>query len=288
MMSLGTWKARSTKYQRFLNLSNVFLLMTSIILVFSAVILIKFYHITKLDFWSIWFYVNPIFMIALGVYTFAISVYGIIISNSENRCLISMLAITLSFAFLGQIFSILSAMEVRNIINNQVIDPTDISTDMQKYGVAGYEDITDKWDDMQRNLRCCGGEKFDIGYQDWRAANANKPTNGAVPDSCCHDEREHCGAGKAMSRAGEISLGIYKDGCIAIIKHKLQSDIEPLMIVYAGVGVLLSIVELITVVLACAYVAQISRRKRREDMFTRAGNANQDEFVPSLSHETNF
>jgi len=151
MMSLGTWKARSTKYQRFLNLSNVFLLMTSIILVFSAVVLIKFYHITKLDFWSIWFYINPIFMIILGIYTFAISVYGIIISNSENRCLISMLAVTLSFAFLAQIFSILSAMEVRNIINNQVIDPTDISNDMAKYGVIGYEDITEKWDDMQSN-----------------------------------------------------------------------------------------------------------------------------------------
>jgi len=164
---------------------------------------------------------------------------------------------------------------------------------LQKNGmtcrVIGYEDITEKWDDMQSNLRCCGGEKFDIGYQDWRSANSGKPTSGSVPDSCCHDERENCGAGKAMSRAGEISLGIYKDGCIAIIKHKLQSDVEPLMIVYAGIGVLLAIVELITVVLACAYVAQISRRKRRENMFTRAGNANQDEYVPSLtSHETNF
>ncbi len=34
-------------------------------------------------------------------------------------------------------------------------------------------------------------------------------------------------------------------------------------------GVVLAIVELITVVLACAYVAQISRRRKREQMFTR-------------------
>jgi hypothetical protein len=33
--------------------------------------------------------------------------------------------------------------------------------------------------------------------------------------------------------------------------------------------VVLAIVELITIVLACAYVAQISRRKKREQMFTR-------------------
>jgi hypothetical protein len=40
-----------------------------------------------------------------------------------------------------------------------------------------------------------------------------------------------------------------------------------LNVVFAGV--VLAIVELITVVLACAYVAQISRRRKREQMFTR-------------------
>ena len=49
MMSLGTWKARSTKYQRFLNLSNVFLLIVSTILLFSAGILMSFYHLTKVS-----------------------------------------------------------------------------------------------------------------------------------------------------------------------------------------------------------------------------------------------
>ena len=47
MMSLGTWSRRSTRYQRFLNLCNVFLLITSTILIFSAVVLISFYHLTK-------------------------------------------------------------------------------------------------------------------------------------------------------------------------------------------------------------------------------------------------
>ena len=47
MMSLGTWKARSTKYQRFLNLSNVFMLIVSTVLLFTSGILIGFYHLTK-------------------------------------------------------------------------------------------------------------------------------------------------------------------------------------------------------------------------------------------------
>lgn len=289
MMSLGTWSRRSTKYQRFLNLSNVFLLITSTILLFSSIILIKFYHITKLDFWSVWFYINPTFMIGLGIFTFAVSVYGFLISNQENRCLIAMIAGLLSIAFLAQIFSIFTAMELRNIINNQVIDPSSVIDDMRHYGEPGYEAITAKWDEMQRELRCCGGENFDTGYQDWRNAliGQNKKS---VPDSCCHDEKAGCGEGLANKKAAEISLGIYKDGCIAILMHKLTHEVEPMMVVYACIGVVLAIVELITVVLACAYVAQISRRKKREQMFTRAGNAdNEEEFMPSLTtKETNF
>ena len=47
MMSLGTWTRRSTKYQRFLNLSNVFLLIVSTGLLFSSTVLMSFYHMTK-------------------------------------------------------------------------------------------------------------------------------------------------------------------------------------------------------------------------------------------------
>ena len=56
MMSLGTWGSRSSKYQRFLNISNVFLLITSTILIFCGIILISWYHMLKLEFWSAYFY----------------------------------------------------------------------------------------------------------------------------------------------------------------------------------------------------------------------------------------
>ena len=52
---------------------------------------------------------------------------------------------------------------------------------------------------------------------------------------------------------------------------------------------LLAIVELITVVLACSYIAQISRRRRRDEMFPRAATANDEEYLSSLtSRETDF
>ena len=105
MMSLGTWTARSTKYQKFLNLSNVFLLIVSTGLLFTSVVLMSFYHMTKvrghlplsvftldyssyyfqLAFWSWYFYALPMCMLVLGLYTFAVSVYGFLISTRESK-----------------------------------------------------------------------------------------------------------------------------------------------------------------------------------------------------------
>ena len=47
------------------------------------------------------------------------------------------------------------------------------------------------------------------------------------------------------------------------LQYQLEKDVVPMMVGYAVVGVILALVELLTVVLACAYVAQITRRERR-------------------------
>jgi len=286
MMSLGTWKARSTKYQRFLNLSNVFMLIVSTILVFTAGILIGFYHLTKLDFWSWYFYACPMCMLALGLYTFAVSVYGFLISNQESRGLISLIAVFFSIAFLVQLFSIFTAFELRNKINiSQSVIPG-LDQNMRQYNQD--DSIKSNWDAMQENLRCCGGMHHEVGYDKW-----NIVMPGDVPDSCCHIVQEGCGRGKitiSQQTSFRSDLGIWKDGCLEILRQKLRDEVSPMLIIYSGIGVLLALVELITVVFACSYIAQISRRRRRDELFTRAATANDEEYLPSLTskHETNF
>ena len=54
-----------------------------------------------------------------------------------------------------------------------------------------------------------------------------------------------------------------------IIEDKLTDDVIPMMVVYACVGVILAIVELVSVVLACAYVAQINRRTSKKGCYFR-------------------
>lgn len=290
MMSLGTWSRRSTRYQKFLNLCNVFLLITSTILIFSAIVLISFYHLTKLDYWSWYFYATPMVMLGLGLYTFLVCIYGFLISTRESKGLISLIAVFLSIAFLAQIFSVFTAVELRFKIKDAYIPRGETVANMKLYGQD--DTVTYNWDWMQRDLRCCGGINYDNGFTDWDSI-----LGGSVPDSCCHQVSDHCGHDiitRSQSNANVfLDLNIWKDGCIEILMVKMRNDVVPMLMVYAGVGVILAIVELITVVLACAYVAQISRRDRKNNhMRDRTGNAGgmyEEEYLQTLNaKETNF
>lgn len=292
MLSLGTWKARSTKYQRFLNLTNVFMLIVSTILLFTSGVLITFYHLTKLEFWSWYFYACPMCMLALGLYTFSVSVYGFLISSQESRGLISLVAVFFSIAFFVQIFSVFTAFELRSKITREAIPTASVIENMRSYGVD--DTTTSNWDTMQKNLRCCGGLHFGDGFNTWSGI-----LGGDVPDSCCHQVSRGCGKRKLtdLESSGSMylaNLGIWKDGCLEILHLRLVDEVVPLLLVYSGVGALLAIVELITVVLACSYIAQISRRRSRDKMFTRvtsnpAPRHQVQQFLPSLTNnETNF
>ena len=118
--------------------------------------------------------------------------------------------------------------------------------------------IKAKWDDLHRDLHCCGGYRYDQGYTDWVGKLQNKP-NGTVPDSCCQTYSEGCGISVANGNPDFIRGRIFVNGCMEIIEDKLKDDVVPMMIVYTCLGVILAIVELISLVLACVYVAQIRR-----------------------------
>jgi len=297
MMSLGTWGSRSSKYQRFLNISNVFLLITSTILIFCGIILISWYHMLKLEFWSSYFYWCPMLMLSLGVYTFATTCYGFIISVKESRGLLTVMAVLLSIAFIGQLASVFTAMMLRTDLETEIANVGNVVTDMKKYDSEdGYTKAN--WDSLQSSLRCCGGKDYEVGFRSWDVVQVNGQTGRNVPDSCCHVYSEGCGRDKVLTTrtsAQSNDIGIWKDGCIEILEVMLKRDLieYPFAWVYIGVGLILALVELITVVLACAYVAQINRRQRHQRMYTRAATADDDgnKFLPGLhssSHETNF
>jgi hypothetical protein len=164
--TLSMMQRKATQYQKYLNLSNVFLLITSTILIFSAIILIKFYHIDKLAFWSSYFSIVPMLMIILGVYTFLVCIYGFAISHSENRMLIAVYAGLLILAFIAQLGSIFTALELRTTVAHGDSATTSVNDELNSYGVDST--VTANWDNLQRDLHCCGGHGFQTGYTDYR------------------------------------------------------------------------------------------------------------------------
>ena len=111
-----------------------------------------------------------------------------------------------------------------------------------------------------------------------------------IHSSCCHAQSDGCGNGiQTLKNFRDISNQIYGLGCMEIIRDKLEDDVVPMMVVYACVGVLLAIIELICVVLACAYVAQINRRTSNYSAgIWRYADANIAPPVPSHADETDI
>ena len=108
----------ASQYGKYLTISAVFLIISSTILIFTSAILMKFYHLTKLGFWSTSFEVVPYYMIVLGFFTFNSGLYGALTIPLGKRATLLVYAILMVFAFLAQIGSIFTALEVRSNIEN--------------------------------------------------------------------------------------------------------------------------------------------------------------------------
>jgi hypothetical protein len=83
--------------------------------------------------------------------------------------------------------------------------------------------------------------------------------NFSVPDSCCHTPSPGCGLYLFKDSLDQILNRIFVDGCLTLLQYNLENDVVPMMVAYAVIGVILALIELITIVLASAYVAQITR-----------------------------
>jgi len=256
-LSSGTWKRRSSKYQKYINVFNVLLMLVSTALIFVAGLLIRYYHLPKLGFWSWYFLATPWCMLALGLYTFVVSVYGFLISSRENRCLISLVAVFLTLAFAGQIFSLFTALQLRYVVSAETLPVGAATENMKLYNTDST--VRHNWDAMQRDLRCCGAKNFDTGFTDWRNILQDN-----VPDSCCHHEEYQCGVDKQRRNKVWTDLQIWRDGCLEILQIKIRTEVLVVLVVYMMVGVAMAVLELVTVAVACAYVAQITRRIRHK------------------------
>ena len=139
----------------------------------------------------------------------------------------------------------------------------DILADLENYKSSSATRA--KWDSLHREFSCCGGLNFADGYKIWRNADIGLQSN-SVPDSCCLRPSEGCGRNVFREETDlTVNRIIFTHGCVTIMEPKLNGQVVPVLLGYAGVGTVLALVQLLAVVFACAYSAAISRYEQQKD-----------------------
>ena len=263
--TLSTMQRRATRYEKHITLSSILLLVASTIIIFTSIILIKWYFMPYLYFWHSYFIVAPYMMLSLGLYLFFISTYGFVIAEKKSRGLLVVFSLLLGVGFIGHLVSIFVLWQVRTEIQ-MGFDDAQILEELEQYGTD--PEITKNWDFLQESLSCCGGFSWYRGYRNYRQTPIGR--NLSVPDSCCLGGSVS-GCGNQVFEDGyentqKILTTIYTQGCVQLLQKWMTSGVEPIIEVYTASSVGLAVIEIIAIVFASAYVAQITRRLQREEI----------------------
>jgi len=260
-------------YQKIINLATAFLVGGSVVVIGIAFILVYNFHVQDLDFWHSIFAITPRLIFCVGVFTFIIGIYGVIISNLENRVTLIILAVLLSFASVLQLFSVHYSGKLTSTIMGGDTGGKGIE-EIRHYQEEGWEWVQPKWDRIQSRLRCCGSsQSFNTGYQDYSAADSFQAISTtrndysykrSVPDSCCKEPEDGCGLG-LFDEANDIFSNFYKDGCLGVLIRLLRSEGTLVLGLYKGVGLVLALVELVAGGVVVVYIVQIRRNINNPD-----------------------
>lgn len=256
---------RSTKYQKWLGIVNVILLLGSIVLIFVGQSLQMQYYMDKLGMIDTYFQILPWVLIGSGVLSFLISTAGFIFSSTiESRCFLYFYAISCIVLSLVQFFTIYVSFEARRVIS------TDESWTRNNLDLYYKDDaVRENWDFLQSRLRCCGVRS--TGYTDY--LNLGSENGNRFPDSCCYDyETDKPGATCSSNfkksdrniKITDFAHEIYLRGCVDILKNIYQTYLENFLLYVSLSCCLYALVLIVATTLAFAFSAQINRHKKRE------------------------
>ena len=255
--SISAIQHRATRYRKYVILSSILLTLSSTAIIFYSLVLIKWYLMPNLRFWDEQFYNAPYFLLSLGIFKLIVAMYGLTINRYKNRCLLTLFSFLLVVAFIMQLVSIGFFWSVRTSIILGEISGAKIIDMLKGYEIDPY--ITESMDYMQQHLSCCGGSEWQTGYIDYKYTSFGKNNKG-VPDSCCIDEHDGCGRDIYSKHERLIKNEIYTNGCVGILRKWVNTDILPMIWAYTFTGLGIALCDILSAVLVCAYIAQISRR----------------------------
>jgi len=181
-------------------------------------------------------YVNtPIFIIIVGGVIFVVAFFGCCGAWKENKCMIYTYAVFLVLILIAQIGAGIAAYMLKGDLDTEV--EKNMIEGMDNYGKSDFGGVTDTWDIVQKNLKCCGVQD----KNDWNIhRNDTFGEPGLTPDSCCE-------AGQVKDCGKNPDAQKYDEGCYKLFKSEFVDNIA----VIGGVALGVAGVEFLVVLIAC-------------------------------------
>lgn len=182
---------------------------------------------------------TAIFIIVVGVIIFGIAFLGCCGAVKENYCMVMTFAVLLFIIFVMEFAAGIAAYVYKNKIH-------DLLDENMKQEVHDYNGTSKdrEWDDMQKNLKCCGSSS----PLDWHTSNNTLFQNGTFPDSCCMDVHP----GFCLN---DTTSPVYEKGCLFALEDYIVNNIA----VIGGVGIGIAFVEVVGIIFACCLARAIKK-----------------------------
>ena len=234
---------------------NLVLVVSSLILMGTGASLMGFYRLQMLEVITFDFVIVPAVLTGGGILTLLVGGFGLLAIAKEDTCLTITYSILVTVDVLILLGGIVSSVRLLFDIKMGFLN-ADVIPELSSYETNRW--VQYKWDTIQREFTCCGGYGYAQGYTDWKHTSMGGARN-SVPDSCCLYESPGCGLDLfKITDLRVIVLKINVHGCFAVMQRRLKTHVTVILMVFAGVGSILAVVELLAIILACCLSTSFS------------------------------
>ena len=241
---------------------------------------------------NLWSYGKlPWVLVGVGMATFVLATLGFLFLELESKPPLIVYACLLGMLVLSQFYMIYVTIDANNRIANsgQSLIQNDLEKGMKLYLKVNDSRFRDNWNTIQHDFRCCGFRSTYLGGDDYLTLSTSElrnftqvADNRCVPESCCLkdkldngilcQEREPRGTDCGRQEHNENEKNKWKMEQVNIracpdVIQEMYDNLLPNLFVFIGVlGGLNILVEITTIALASAFVAQITRRAKQYNM----------------------
>jgi len=199
-----------------------------------------------LDFLGDTYLNSSVILIIIGGVMLLISFFGCCGACTENPCMVYTYAAMMTLILLSLIGVSITIYVFKDDV--QTVISTGMQKGMENYGQPEHEGVTEAWNIVQSELKCCGS----TGFKDWATVDYSK-----VPDACCYEYTANCADGVIDMSEQEAAKKIHTQGCLTLFETTIKDNVGAA----AGTGVGLIVLLFIGILVSCC-VAKSMREKQ--------------------------